>query len=176
MKLISVDIEADGPCPGDYSMVCFGAVVVEPELNRTFYSQLRPITNKFIESALVVSGFSYKEVKKFPPPKKVIEKFHQWLKNINEKEQGIVFISDNPVFDWQFINYYLWHFCNNNPFGHSARRIGDLYSGLVKKFNAQRNWKKKFRKTKHTHNPLDDAMGNAEAIIGIFDKFGLTLP
>jgi len=32
---IMVDIEADGPIPGDYSMVCFGAIVVEPSLERT---------------------------------------------------------------------------------------------------------------------------------------------
>ncbi len=29
MSWIMVDIEADGPIPGDYSMVSFGAVVVE---------------------------------------------------------------------------------------------------------------------------------------------------
>ena len=28
MTYIMVDVEADGPIPGDYSMVCFGAVVV----------------------------------------------------------------------------------------------------------------------------------------------------
>jgi hypothetical protein len=27
-----VDVEADGPIRGDYSMVCFGAIVVEPSL------------------------------------------------------------------------------------------------------------------------------------------------
>ena len=30
MSLIVVDIESDGPIPHQYSMVCFGAVVVEP--------------------------------------------------------------------------------------------------------------------------------------------------
>lgn len=30
MSYVMVDIEADGPIPGDYSMVCFGAVIVEP--------------------------------------------------------------------------------------------------------------------------------------------------
>lgn len=33
MAYIMVDIEADGPNPSDYSMVCFGAVVVEPSLD-----------------------------------------------------------------------------------------------------------------------------------------------
>ena len=37
MTYVMVDIEADGPIPGDYSMVCLGAVVVEPALERTFY-------------------------------------------------------------------------------------------------------------------------------------------
>ncbi len=43
MPYVSVDIEADGPIPGDYSMISFGAVVVEPALGRTFGARLRPI-------------------------------------------------------------------------------------------------------------------------------------
>jgi len=37
MSFISVDIEADGPIPYKYGMVCFGAVIVEPTLSKTFY-------------------------------------------------------------------------------------------------------------------------------------------
>ena len=48
MPYVMVDIESDGPIPGDYSMICFGAVIVEPALGRTFYGQLRPISEKFI--------------------------------------------------------------------------------------------------------------------------------
>lgn len=44
MPFIMVDVEADGPYPGDYSMICFGAVVVEPALDRTFYGRLRPVS------------------------------------------------------------------------------------------------------------------------------------
>lgn len=39
---VMVDVEADGPIPGDYSMVSFGAVIVEPRLERTFYGCLCP--------------------------------------------------------------------------------------------------------------------------------------
>ncbi len=56
MAYVMVDIEADGPIPGDYSMVCFGAVIVQPQLNRTFYSRLKPISDRFIPEALAVSG------------------------------------------------------------------------------------------------------------------------
>ncbi|MEO8615127.1 MAG: hypothetical protein ABI600_08310 [Luteolibacter sp.] len=42
--------------PGDYPMVSFGAVVVESGLERTFYGELRPISEKFVPEALAVSG------------------------------------------------------------------------------------------------------------------------
>ena len=44
MAYIMVDIEADGPIAGDYSMVCFGTIAVEPSLDRTFYGRWKPIT------------------------------------------------------------------------------------------------------------------------------------
>ena len=33
MTYVMVDIEADGPIPGDYSMIAFGAVLVDEKLN-----------------------------------------------------------------------------------------------------------------------------------------------
>jgi hypothetical protein len=67
------------------------------------------------------------------------------------------------AFDWQFINYYFHRFLGRNPFGFSGRRIGDLYAGLVKDAYKANDWKK-YRVTKHSHNPVDDARGNAEAL------------
>jgi hypothetical protein len=40
MSYFMVDVEADGPIPGRYSMISFGAIVVEPGLQRTFYRRL----------------------------------------------------------------------------------------------------------------------------------------
>jgi len=62
-----VDVESDGPIPGDYSMVSFGAVIVEPLLARTFYGKVRPISEKWIPEALAVSGHSREETMQFPP-------------------------------------------------------------------------------------------------------------
>lgn len=61
MSYIMVDVEADGPIPGDYSMVCFGAIVVEPALDRTFYGRLKPISDEWIPDALQVSGLTREE-------------------------------------------------------------------------------------------------------------------
>ncbi len=43
MSFIIVDIEADGPIPAEFSMVCFGAVIFDESLNKSFYGQTRPI-------------------------------------------------------------------------------------------------------------------------------------
>lgn len=85
--------------------------------------------------------------------------FEAWLKKFGERP---VFVSDNPAYDWQWINFYFWKHLGGNPFGHSARRIGDFYAGLVGDFRAASKWKK-LRITPHDHNPVNDARGNAEA-------------
>ena len=41
MTYVMVDIEADGPIPREYSMICFGAVIVRPALDLTFYGKLK---------------------------------------------------------------------------------------------------------------------------------------
>lgn len=85
--------------------------------------------------------------------------FEHWLK---EFEGRPVFVSDNPAYDWQWINYYFWKHLGYNPFGHSARRIGDFYAGLTGSFWNSQKWKR-LRVTKHDHDPVNDAMGNVEA-------------
>jgi hypothetical protein len=160
MSYVMVDVESDGPIPGDYSMVCFGAVLVEPALSRTFYGQLKPISEKWDPEALAISGFSRTEVLAFDDPVEVMTRFDEWLEE-NAKDR-LLFISDNNGFDWQFINWYFHHFLGKNPFGHSSTNLGSLYKGLVKDTFA--NFKH-LRKTPHTHNPVDDAIGNAEALL-----------
>jgi DNA polymerase III alpha subunit (gram-positive type) len=102
MGYVMVDIETDGPIPVDYSMICFGAVIVDESLNKRFYGQLRPISEQWIPESLKVSGFSREETLGFDDPKEVMTKFNNWLQ-LNNKNNPI-FISDNNGFDWQFIN------------------------------------------------------------------------
>lgn len=172
MSLIVVDVEADGEIPYKYSMVCFGAVVVEPGLSKTFYGRTKPISDEWKPQALAISRFSREEHLMFDEPSVVMKSFYDW---VNESTNGkAVFISDNLAFDWQWINFYFHFFVGKNPFGFSGRRIGDLYAGLKKDFFAASEWKK-FRKTSHTHNPVDDALGNAEALLKI-RELGLKFP
>jgi hypothetical protein len=50
--------------------------------------------------------------------------------------------------------------------------LGSLYKGLVKDTFASF---KHLRKTRHTHNPVDDAMGNAEALLHMKESMGLKI-
>jgi len=170
MSFIMVDVEADGPIPHDYSMICFGAVVVEPALNRTFYGQLKPISDLWVPEALAVSGFSREETLTFLDPKVTMQAFAGW---VTENSKGRpMFIADNNGFDWQFINWYFHHFLGVNPFGFSSTNLGSLYKGLQK--NMRGNFKR-LRKTKHDHNPVNDAIGNAEALLHMRDTLGLQI-
>jgi DNA polymerase III epsilon subunit-like protein len=169
MSWIMVDVEADGPIPGDYSMVCFGAIVVEPSLSRTFYGRMHPISERWVPEALAVSGFSRDETLGWPEPRQVMQDFAGWL---DEHVEGRPrFVADNNGFDWQFINWYFHHFIGSNPFGHSSTNLGSLYKGLVK--NLRKNFKH-LRKTRHTHHPVDDARGNAEAMLHMMKAMGLS--
>jgi len=38
---------------------------------------------------------------------------------------------------------------------------------MMKDTGLNQEWKRKYRKTKHTHHPVDDAKGNAEALIAM---------
>ena len=161
MSFIIVDVESDGPIPAEFSIVCFGAVVFDESLDKSFYGQTRPVSDRFLPDALGVSGFTREQHLTFDELKTVMENFSAWLEEHSDGRP--VFVSDNVAFDWQFINYYFHRFLGRNPFGFSGRRIGDLYAGLVKDAYKATEWKK-YRVTPHTHNPVDDARGNAEAL------------
>ena len=170
MSYIMVDVESDGPIPGDYSMISFGAVLVNESLDKSFYGKLKPVSENFIPEALTVSGFSREETLSFEDPAKVMNDFSDWLK-LNCKDR-LVFISDNNGFDWMFICWYFHHFTGSNPFGHSSQNLGSMYKGVVK--DTFQNFKH-LRKTTYTHHPVDDARGNAEALLSIKAEHGLKI-
>jgi DNA polymerase III epsilon subunit-like protein len=170
MSYFMVDIEADGPIPGDYSMISFGAVLVKPGLEHTFYGELEPISESWIPEALAVSGFSREETERFPRPRQVMESFDRWIREHSRGQPR--FISDNNGFDWQFINYYFHHYLERNPFGFSSTNLGSLYQGCVR--DVFQSFKH-LRETKHTHHPVDDARGNAEALLRMKHEFDLKI-
>lgn len=158
---ISNDVESDGPAPEMFSMIAFGAVVVEETLSKTFGPvYLKPISDAWDPESLSISGFSREQTLKFAEPENVMIQYKNWISQFKNP----VFVSDNNGYDWCFMNYYFWKFTNSNPYGFSSQNITSLYKGLTKNLSASI---KPLKKTKHDHNPLNDAMGNAEAMLEI---------
>ena len=144
-RFIFVDCEADGnPSPATGRMTEFGAVDLKSRA--TFHGH--------------------------DDSRETFILFRDWI-NLICKGERPVFVSDNPAFDWQWINFGFDRYFGEeakraglvaNPFGHSARRISDYYAGLVGDWNASTRWKR-LRVTRHDHNPVHDAMGNVEAFV-----------
>jgi hypothetical protein len=133
MAFIFVDVEAEGAAPCVGHMTEFGAV--ERKSRKTFHGK--------------------------DDSKETFKRFENWLWNVCRGTRPI-FVSDNPAFDWQWINDSCWKHLGHNPFGHSARRISDFYAGLTGDWNNTQKWKA-LRITVHDHNPVHDALGNCEA-------------
>lgn len=157
--LIFVDCEAYGGAPITGQLTWFGAVSY-PKLD-TF-------------SGLIIPSRASRDNPAIPEPtrqmspgeidraeEKVFNEFDEWLKIASNREQP-VFVSDNVAFDWQWINHCFHKHFGRNPFGHSGRRISDFYAGLMNDWSNTQKWKR-LRITKHDHNPVNDALGNAEA-------------
>jgi hypothetical protein len=153
MSYIMVDVETTRsgcPVPGGKSVMTeLGAVLVR-DPSKTFYADFRDIEY----------GHIHREMRRFV----------EWL--TEHAGNRPMFISDNNGFDWGWVNYYLWMYAGSNPFGHSSTNLGSLYKGMKK--NMRESFKH-LRRTKHTHHPVDDAMGNVEALIHMRDRMGLKL-
>ena len=163
--LIFVDCEAEGKSPSTGFLTEFGAVSYPKR--ETFHGVLYECTQDPTNPTKKIVG------KENPHPKQVFVDFELWLKKVCNGSRP-VFVSDNPAFDWQWINDNFHIYLNRNPFGHSARRISDFYAGLAKDFNNTQKWKK-WRVTPHDHNPVHDSLGNVEAFQRMLEEFEATL-
>lgn len=151
-NLIFVDCEATGPCPGKGELTEFGAV--EYRSRRSFHGVLFASRPSAANPALAErTGAAF-------DPVRVFGDFAAWLATVTKGRP--IFVSDNPAFDFQWINHGFHHALGHNPFGHSARRISDFYAGLTGDFANSQAWKR-LRVTPHDHNPVHDALGNVEA-------------
>jgi hypothetical protein len=167
------DIEADGRAPGLFNMLEFGCVKLDRKLDKTFHRVLKTITPHHDEKVLKDMGWTEDWInnrKDAVYSHQAMLEYGRWISENTEEGTYPMLFSDNNGYDYQFINYYFVYNNFDNPFRHTSRNIADIFRGLKKNCNA--NFKK-LRDTKHTHRPVDDAMGNAEALIKFVDQFQL---
>ncbi|MFD1659511.1 exonuclease domain-containing protein [Streptomyces caeni] len=179
---VSVDVEADGPIPGPYSMLSLGAAVAgvqdadgftpaDPE-ERTFYRELRPISDDFVPEALAVSGLDRERLKaEGAEPAVALTEFADWVREVSGGAQPVM--GGYPAsYDWTFLYWYLIRFTGASPFGHSGcLDMKTLYATkarlplrAVAKGTMPRHL---LSRRRHTHHALDDAVEQAELLANL---------
>jgi len=153
-NLVFVDCEAVGGCPATGFLTEFGAVAYADRA--TFHGVVVPSHPSAANPAVPVA----EDVPGKGDFVRVFTQFDQWLREHIKGRPSMV--SDNPAYDWQWINDGFWRVLDQNPLGHSARRLSDFYAGLMNDFTDTQSWKA-LRTTAHDHHPVHDALGNLEA-------------
>ena len=170
-RYMSIDVEASGPIPGEYSMLSIGACIVG-DTGKRFYIELKPLNGNYLRSALKVCGLSMETLtRKGAKPQEAIDRFAGWVKGATK--------GATPVFccwstmDWLFMKWYMVRFGHPELFSHSACEMKSYYTGMMGcAFGRAR---KKYLpdyllpKKKHTHNALDDALEQAELYSNMFE-------
>jgi ribonuclease T len=155
----SVDIEADGPIPGAYSMLSLGAVKIgQPPAN--FYLEFRPISGSYVPAALEVSGLDrHKLALDGVAPQEGMQRFVDWIEEFGGRPVFVSFSS----WDWGFVYYYLMRFLGRSPFGHSSLDIKSYYMGRYRTRWKETTGRYLLRGARElTHNALEDAQKQGE--------------
>lgn len=183
-RLFFVDVEMTGPSPATSDMTEFG--IVDFQTRQWFHGRLwlfhpdpevpaRPVADSrapgYRASGLATPDpvHSMKwdscQTADQPDPDRgeafVMGSADLWVKNLTNGGRA-TFVSDNPGKDYGWMDFYFDKHSIANPFGWSSRRIGDLAAGLSGNWRKTSAWKQ-YRQTVHDHNPVNDALGNAEA-------------
>lgn len=183
---ISTDIETDGPIPGPFSMLSFafveigtfdGARLCRPQTPRTFYRELRPISDRFENEALAVNGLDRgRLLREGTDPSTAMEEARHFVSEL--AGGGTPVLVAYPLsFDWSFLYWYFVSFGGRSPFNHS--RCFDLKTAVAVKgrrtiLRAGRDQLPASLQSRmsHTHHALDDAMEQADIFARVFDWDG----
>lgn len=173
----SVDVEADGPIPGPYSMLSFGMAAcgtfngteftASDPAERTFYAELKPISDDFDPKALEVSGLDRGRLgEEGRDPAEAMRAAAAWVK---EAAGGAlpVLVAYPLAYDWMWLYWYWVRFTSRAPFGHSRHLdMKTLYAakaGAMVAHSTKRQMPAALLPDRpHTHNALDDAVEQAE--------------
>lgn len=175
---VAVDVEADGPIPGPYSMLSLGmAVAGRPEL--TFYTELRPISDEFVPAALAVSGLDRDRLlREAPPAEAAMSAAAGWVNRLRRIGRP-VFLAAPAVWDGMFVHWYFVRFVGHSPFGATGSGV-DLRSYWMGLTGVEwsRTHKGKIKNAlgltglPHTHHAGEDAAELAQVFAAVLRERG----
>lgn len=170
----SVDAEADGPYPLDYSMLSFGvsAHAEDGELLDTFEVNLEVLPDASTDPDTMewwkTQPKAWEACRVNPqPPEIALPKFVVWVKELCKKHDATPVLVAYPAgFDFTFMYVYLRKFAGESPFSFSCLDMKSYASavlGTPYRDTTKRNFPKHWKSNKHRHNheALTDALGQA---------------
>ncbi|MFJ3583328.1 exonuclease [Streptomyces sp. NPDC090127] len=177
---VSADVEADGPIPGPFSMSSFGLAVAgvrrggvfeagDPA-ERTFYAELKPISDAYDAEALAVGGLDRGVLaREGQEPARAMNDAAAWLAGVaGELAATPVFVAYPLGYDWMWMYWYFMRFAEaGSPFGHSrCMDLKTLYAARAAVPLSEATKRSMpghlLSSRPHTHNALDDAIEQAE--------------
>lgn len=172
---VSVDVEAAGPIPGEYSLLSLGACLVR-DVQQTFYAELQPISMRSVPEAIAIAGLSLQTLTEAgQPPEAAMRAFAEWLDRVC-KGAIPVFVGFNAGFDWSFVNWYFLRYSGANPFGIGGIDIKAYFMGMTGvTWDETRSSRlpERFRlaaDSSGAHNALDDAVQQAKMFAAMLDE------
>jgi hypothetical protein len=173
----SADVETDGPIPGPYSLLSFGLAVVgsydgerferrDPR-ERTFYRELRPISDGFEDEAMAVNGLDRDRLaREGADPAAAMCEAERWVREVSDGHRPVL-VAYPVAFDWAFLYWYFLSFGERSPFGHSScldiRTQYQALAGTVFDRSGKATMPPFLQPdAPHTHNALDDAIEQGE--------------
>lgn len=185
----SVDVESDGPIPGQYSMLAVGLAVAgtfdgqefrTPDRHPpTFYRELRPISECFEPEAVAVTGIDREELLVVgTPAEQAMAHAKEWVEELAGARNPVL-VGFPLVFDWMFLYWYFVRFAKRSPFSYSSGLdMKSIYQAKAKVplSRAGKDDLPPFLQSArpHTHNALDDALEQAEIFAKLFQWGGTT--
>lgn len=181
----SADVETDGAIPGPYSMLSFalvyagtfdGSTFSRPhDYKRTFYRELKPISEDFDPEALAINGLDRAQLTLGGvSPNQAMDDAFDWIQQFSGAGKPVL-VAYPLSFDWTWLYWYFVRFSKRgSPFGHS--RCFDLKTAVAIKTgrtissSSRTKLPVRFASDRpHTHHAVDDAIEQAEIFANIFE-------
>ena len=136
---ISIDIETDGPCPGQNSMLAIGAAAFKIDLFNPvskFYRTIKPMDDATQDSDTMLwwatQPEAWEEVNTDQvEPMEAMNQFGEWLIGTGYLHNAKLVAAAWPAaFDFGFVNWYLHSYYGANPLGFACLDIRSYANGL----------------------------------------------
>lgn len=181
----SADVETDGPVPGPYSMLSFALVYAGTfdgeafsrplRFDTTFYTELKPISDRWEPEALAVNGLDRERlVREGAEPREALTEATEWVRAVAAGRRPIL-VAYPLSFDWTWMYWYFVNFSRSgSPFNHSGcfdlKTAYAIKAGIpIARAGRDQMNPALVPKPPHTHHALDDAIQQAELFANVFE-------